>query len=84
MKDLGRCKTMQFSTNLIDKTPIYRRRHRLTKHEWELVDERCKEFHEIGLIQPSCSSFATVTIMLAKKDSTGLWTEKGRVGIIGL
>jgi len=50
MKDLGRCKTMQFSIDLTDETPIYRRRHRLSKHEWELVDERCKELHEVGLI----------------------------------
>jgi hypothetical protein len=50
MKDLGRCKTMQFSIDLTDETPIYRRRHRLSKHEWELVDERCKEFHEASLI----------------------------------
>jgi hypothetical protein len=42
MKDLRRCKTMQFSIDLTDETPIYRRRHRLSKHEWELVDERCK------------------------------------------
>jgi hypothetical protein len=52
MKDLGRCKTMQFSIDLIDETPIYRSRHRLNKHEWELVDERCNELHEAGLIQP--------------------------------
>jgi hypothetical protein len=50
MKDLGRCKTMQFSIDLIDETPIYRKRHRLSKHEWELVDERYKELHEAGLI----------------------------------
>jgi len=50
MKDLGRCKTMQFSINLTDETPIYRRRHRLNKHEWELVDERCKELHEASFI----------------------------------
>jgi hypothetical protein len=47
MKDLGRCKTMQFSIDLTDET---QRRHRLSKHEWELVDERCKELHEAGLI----------------------------------
>jgi len=47
MKDLGRCKTMQFSIDLIDETLIYRRRHRLNKHEWELVDERCKELHRL-------------------------------------
>jgi len=50
MKDLGRCKTMQFSIELIDETPIYQRRHRLSRHEWELVDERCKKLYEVGLI----------------------------------
>jgi hypothetical protein len=52
MKDLSRCKTMQFSINLTDETPIYRRRHRLSKHEWELVDERWKKLHEVSFIQP--------------------------------
>jgi hypothetical protein len=33
MKDLGRCKTMQFSINLTDKTPIYQRIYRLNKHD---------------------------------------------------
>jgi hypothetical protein len=33
MKDLGRCKTMQFSIDLTDETPIYRKRYRLSKHE---------------------------------------------------
>jgi hypothetical protein len=42
LKDLGRCKTMQFSIDLTNETPIYWRRHKLSKHEWELVDERCK------------------------------------------
>jgi hypothetical protein len=76
MKDLGRCKTMQISIDLTNETPIYRRRHRLSKHEWELVDERCKELHEVGLIQSSSSDFIIVTIILAKNDSIGLWIEK--------
>jgi hypothetical protein len=80
MKDLGRCKTIQFSIDLTDETPIYRRRHRLSKHEWELVDERCKKFHEADLIQPSSSDFVTVTIMSTKKDSIGLWTKKRMCG----
>jgi hypothetical protein len=84
MKDLGKCKTMQFSIDLTDETPVYRWRHRLSKHEWELVDERCKELHEAGLIQPSNSDFAAATVMLAKKDSARLWTEKRCAGIIGL
>jgi hypothetical protein len=71
---------MQFSIDLIDETPIYRRRHRLSKCEWELVDEKCKELHEAGLIQPSSSDFATTTIMPTKKDLAGLRTEKRMCG----
>jgi hypothetical protein len=52
----------------------------LSKHEWELVDERCKELHEASLIQPSSSEFGAATIMLAKKDSAGLWTKKRMYG----
>jgi hypothetical protein len=52
----------------------------LSKHEWELVDEICKELHEARLIQPSSSDFVTTTVMLAKKDSAGLWTEKRMCG----
>jgi len=48
----------------------------LNKHEWELVDEKCKKLHEASLIQPSSFDFAAAIIMLAKKDSTGLWIEK--------
>jgi putative transposase len=76
MKDLGRCKTMQFSIDLMDETSIYRRRLRLSKHEWELVDERCKELHEVGLIQPSSFGFIVTIIMPAKKDLASLWTKK--------
>jgi hypothetical protein len=72
MKNLGKCKTMQFSIDLINETPIYRKKHRLSKHEWELVDERCKELHEVGLIQPSSFDFTTAIIMPEKKDSVGL------------
>jgi hypothetical protein len=76
MKDLGRCKTMQFFIDLTDDTPIYRRKHRLSKHEWELVNEICKELHQAGFIQPSSSNFVATIVMPIKKDSAGLWTEK--------
>ncbi len=80
MKDLGRCKTMQLSIDLTYETPIYRRMHSLSKHEWELVDERCKELHEASFIQDQVFDFVVVIIMLAKKDSAGLWTEKKMCG----
>jgi hypothetical protein len=50
--------------------------HRLSKHEWELVNERCKDLHEAGVIQPSSSDFVIITIMLAKKDLARLWIQK--------
>jgi len=52
----------------------------LSKHEWELVDERCRELHEVDLIQPSSSDFVAAIVMPAKKDSSGLWTEKRMCG----
>jgi hypothetical protein len=48
----------------------------LNKHEWQLVDERCKELHEACLIQPSSSDFATLIVMPVKKDLTRLLTDK--------
>jgi len=81
MKDLGRCKTTQFSMDLTDETPVYRKRHRLSKHEWELVDERCKELHEVSLIQPSSSNFTAAKVMPAKKNSARFWTEKRIIGL---
>ncbi len=63
---------MQIFINLIDETPVYPKRQRLNKHEWELVDERCKKLHEAGLIQPSSFNFAAAIVMPAKKDSNGL------------
>jgi hypothetical protein len=83
MKDLGRCKTMQLFIDLTNETLVYRRRHRLSKHEWELVDERCKELHEASLIQPSNFDFMAAIVMPAKKDSVGLWTEKKMCGDYG-
>jgi hypothetical protein len=65
---------MQFSIDLTNETLIYQKRHRLSKHEWELVDERCKEFH--GLIQPLSFDFTTVIVMPTKNNSTRLWTKK--------
>jgi hypothetical protein len=71
---------MQFSIDLTIETPIYWRRHRLSKHEWELVDERWKKLHEVGFIEPSSFDFVATIVMLIKKDSAGLWTEKRMCG----
>ncbi len=70
---------MRFSIDLTNETTIYQRKHRLSKHEWELIDERCKELHEASIIKPSSSDFVAATIVPAKKDSFRLWTEKKNV-----
>jgi hypothetical protein len=81
MKELSRCKTMQFSIGLTDGTPIYWRRHRLNKHEWELVDERCKELHEASLIQPSSSDFIAAIAMPTKNIQLDYGSRKGCAGL---
>ncbi len=52
----------------------------MSKHEWEFLDERCKELHEASLIHPSSFDFIAITIMPTKKDSARLWTEKRMCG----
>ncbi len=48
----------------------------MSKHEWELVDEKCKKLHEINFIQPSNSNFVASIVMPTKKDSARLWTNE--------
>jgi hypothetical protein len=45
-----------------------------------LVDEKCKELHEVSFIQPSNFDFAAAIVMPTKKDSTRLWIEKRMCG----
>ncbi len=52
----------------------------MSKHECKLVNEKCKKFHEVGLIQPSSFNVVTIIIMPTKKDSIRLWTEKRMCG----
>jgi len=39
-----------------------------------------KELHDVGFIQPSSFDFTATIIMLAKKNSIGLWTKKRMCG----
>jgi len=60
--------------------PSIEKNIRLSKYEWELVDERCKKFYEVSLIQPLNSDFTTIMIMSIKKDLAGLCTKKRMCG----
>lgn len=80
MKELGRCNVLDFCIPTNTTEPIFKRKHRLSPAEWELVDASCKELAEAGLIQPSQSDYAAATVLPAKKDSQSLWTEKRMCG----
>lgn len=46
MKELGRCIVAQFHIQVNSPEPVFKRRHRLSPAEWELVDARCRELAE--------------------------------------
>ena len=80
MEDLGRYKGAPMTIELTTTEPVYKRRHRLSKVEWELVEKRCQELLNAGLIEVSTSDFAAPTVMPAKKDAFGQYTDKRMCG----
>lgn len=46
----------------------------------QLVDERCKELHDVGLIHYYNYDFAAAIVILAKKFNSGVWTGKRMCG----
>ena len=80
MNDLGRHDTYQMRIPLVDEEPVFKPKHRLSHLEWELVDKCCLELEAAGLIRRSESVFCAPTVMPAKKDSEGNYTEKRMCG----
>ena len=80
MHDLGRHTTYRMRIELLDEAPIFKPKHRLSAYEWDLVHKRCLELEAAGLIRRSESTFAAPTVMPAKKDSDGNYTEKRMCG----
>ena len=69
--DLGRHTTYRMKIELLDDTPVFKPKHRLSSYEWDLVHKRCLELEAAGLIRRAESTFAAPTVMPAKKDSDG-------------
>lgn len=46
----------------------------------QIVELKCQEFSELGLIQPSESEYAAATVLPPKKDEFGVYTEKQMCG----
>ena len=80
MHDLGRHTTYRTRIELLDDTPVFKPKHRLSTFKWDLVHKRCLELEAAGLIRRSESTFAAPTVMPAKKDSDGHYTEKRMCG----
>ena len=80
MHDLGRHTKYRMQIDLLDDTPVFKPKHRLSTYEWDLVHKRCLELEAAGLIRRSESTFAAPTVMPAKKDSEGHYTEKRMYG----
>ena len=80
MYDLGRHTKYRMQIPLLDDIPVFKPKHRLSSYEWDLVHKRCLELESAGLIRRFDSTFAAPTVMPAKKDSDGHYTEKRMCG----
>ena len=63
-----------------DDHPIFRLPYKLSISERDGVKLRCKELFDAGLVELSDSEYACATVMPAKKDILGNWTEKRMCG----
>lgn len=75
LAQLGRYDRRKFSLKLRTTDLVFRRRHRLSQAEWDLVEAKCKELEAVGLILPSTSQYAAATVLPTKKDEEGQYTE---------
>ncbi|GAQ80867.1 hypothetical protein KFL_000640340, partial [Klebsormidium nitens] len=71
--EIGQFKLFEVELKLKSEQPIFERTRRHSIREWELVDERCRELEEAGIIEECDSGFAANSVMAAKKDPEGNW-----------
>ncbi len=76
LTDLEGYKGKLVRIQLEDDHPIFRRTYRLSLLERDGVKLRCKDLLDAGLIELSDGEYACATVMPAKKDVLGNWTEK--------
>ena len=80
MSDLRKHVHAKMRIDTIDEEPVFKSKHRLSEYEWDLVDARCLELELAGLIRRSSSRYAAPTVMPAKKDAEGNYTDKRMCG----
>ena len=68
--DLGRTDKVKHSIKLDDYTPFKERYRQIPPHQYEEVKEHLKEMLEIGAISESKSPWASVVVLVSKKDGS--------------
>ena len=80
LKDLGTLNGPGIQIQLTNDTPIFRRPYRYSDLERLLIHSRTTELWEAGLVELSNGEYASATVMPAKKDIFGNWTERRMCG----
>jgi hypothetical protein len=80
MADLDRLKGPGIRIDLAVDAPIFRRPYRYSDMERALIQARCQDLIEAGLVENSYSEYASATVMPAKKDVHGNWSERRMCG----
>jgi len=80
LTDLEGYKGKPVRIQLEDDHPVFRRPYRLSLSERDGVKVRCKELLDAGLVELLDGEYACATVMPAKKDVLGNWTEKRMCG----
>ena len=74
--DLGGHSTHKLRLNQIDNEPVLQQKHRLSQTEWDFVEEKVTELHKHGLVEPATGHYAAATVLPAKKDADGQYTDR--------
>src|SRR5450759_5583949 len=76
MADLGRLKGPGIRIDLAIDAPIFRWPYRYSYMERALIQSRCQDILGAGLVEKSYGEYASTTMMPAKKDIHGNYTDR--------
>lgn len=80
MQELGTLKGPGIRIDLAVDAPIFRRPYRYSDMERALIQARCQDLLGAGLVEKSFGEYASATVMPAKKDMHGNWTDRRMCG----
>jgi hypothetical protein len=76
MKELGALIGPSIRIELASDTPIFRHPYKYSDMERDLIRSRTLDLLKAGLVELSDGEYASATVMLAKKDVHGNYTNK--------